>query len=785
MLTRITYRANRANGIIKQMVSRLGRSRGFARRRGVFTPALLVAVVFASLVAVWTAPVAGAAGLPPGFQDSMVLSGLVAPTAVRFSPDGRVFVAEKRGVVKVFDSLTDTTPEVFADLRTNVHNYADRGLLGLALDPGFPAKPYVYVLYTFDHVLGSAAAPPRWGAPGVDSDPCPNPLGGPAQCVVSGRLSRLTAAGNTVTGPEKVLVEDWCQQYSSHSVGALAFGADGALYASGGDGASFSFADYGQVGNPCGDPGGLVGGILVPPTAEGGALRSQDLRTAGDPVGLNGSVIRVDPATGAGLPDNPFAARGSVDANARRVVAYGMRNPFRMAVRPGTSQIWVGDVGWNLYEELNRIDDPADGIVENFGWPCYEGVGAQPAYRAATLNICRDLYAQPAAVTAPVFAYKHGVPVAPGESCGAGGSSISGVAFGPSAGGSYPAEYAGALYFADFPRHCIWAMLRGGDGDPDPTRVRTVVDGGVNPVDLQIGPGGDLFYVDIYGSVHRIRYFPANQPPIAAATASPPSGLTPLTVSFDGRGSRDPDPGDTLTYAWDLDGDGNFDNGTTPTVRYTYTRAGTYTAVLRVTDSRGASDTARVVVTAGNTPPTVTMTTTTGRWKVGDVITFSARGVDLQDGVLPASAYSWELVLQHCPAACHEHPLQGFAGITTGSFTTPDHEYPAYLELRVTVRDSGGLTATRSVRLDPRTVTLTVKSDPSKLPLAINGTVGQSKLTTTVIAGSTNTISAPPEQIKKQKTYRFSSWSDGGAQTHTIRAGTNDMKFKVSYSKTK
>ena len=98
------------------------------------------------------------------------------------------------------------------------------------------------------------------------------------------------------------------------------------------------------------------------------------------------------------------------------------------------------------------------------------------------------------------------------------------------------------------------------------------------------------------------------------------------------------------------------------------------------------------------------MTTTPGRWKVGDVIAFSAKGVDAQDGVLPASAYSWELVLQHCPAACHEHPLQGFAGITTGSFTTPDHEYPAYLELRVTVRDSGGLTATRSVRLDPRTV---------------------------------------------------------------------------------
>jgi glucose/arabinose dehydrogenase len=103
--------------------------------------------------------------------------------------------------------------------------------------------------------------------------------------VVSGRLSRLTAAGNQMTGPEQVLIEDWCQQYPSHSVGALEFGADGALYATGGDGASFNFADWGQDGapvNPCGDPPGGVGAALSPPTAEGGALRSQDLRTLAD-----------------------------------------------------------------------------------------------------------------------------------------------------------------------------------------------------------------------------------------------------------------------------------------------------------------------------------------------------------------------------------------------------------------------------------------------------------------------------------------------------------------------
>ena len=323
-----------------------------------------LAVAALLLLGSWQSPSAGAA-LPPGFQESVVFSGLSNPTALRFSPDGRIFVAEKNGRIKVFDSLADTTPTLFADLSTNVYNFWDRGLLGLALDPAFPTQPYVYVLYTYDHELGSTAPAPRWGTPGVLSDPCPTPPGPTADgCVVSGRLSRLQASGNVMVGSEQVLVEDWCQQYPSHSTGSLAFGADGALYASGGDGASFNFADWGQDGsplNPCGDPPGAVGSVLSPPTAEGGALRSQDLRTSGDPVSLDGAILRVNPATGAGLPDNPLAT--STDANARRIIAYGLRNPFRINVRPSTNEVWIGDVGWTTWEEINRLVDPVGPVA--------------------------------------------------------------------------------------------------------------------------------------------------------------------------------------------------------------------------------------------------------------------------------------------------------------------------------------------------------------------------------------------------------------------------------------
>ena len=190
-----------------------------------------------------------AATYPAGFAEQTVLSGLTNPTVVRFAPDGRVFVAEKSGLIKVFDSLADPQPDVFADLRTQVHNFWDRGLLGLALHPSFPDSPYVYALYAHDAAIGGTA--PRWGAPGGTFDGCPNPPGATGDgCVVSGRLSRLTAAGNSMVGSEQVLIEDWCQQYPSHSIGALDFGPGGALYVSGGDGASFNFTDWGQDGTP-------------------------------------------------------------------------------------------------------------------------------------------------------------------------------------------------------------------------------------------------------------------------------------------------------------------------------------------------------------------------------------------------------------------------------------------------------------------------------------------------------------------------------------------------------
>jgi len=767
----------------------LARSGAIRRVVAAVLAPLLVTAVAGAVTLASPGPAAVASVLPSGFQDTVALRGLTDPTVMQLAPDGRIFVGQKNGVIKVFSSLTDTSPTTFADLSSEVDNYWDRGLLGLALDPNFPTRPYVYVLYTYDAPPGGTA--PTW------NDACPTPPGPTTDgCVVSTRLSRLTASGDTMTGPEQVLVSGWCQQFPSHSAGTLMFGGDGALYASGGDGASFNTVDYGQLGatdpgdqaNPCGDPPSPAGTALTPPTAEGGALRSQSVRRTDGPATLNGAIIRINPDTGQGLPDNPFAS--SSDPNARRIVAYGMRNPFRFTQRPGTNELWIGDVGASKWEEIDRLVSPTGSATRNFGWPCYEGASPHSAYQAAGLNLCTSLYSAPGSVATPYYAYQHSACVVNYPDCHSGGSSITGVAF--YQGGSYPAAYDGALFFADHTRNEIWAMLPGANGLPDPANIRSFVgvnaDGGAgNPVDLKIGPGGDLFYVDMEdGTIHRIIYTVGNQPPTARISATPTAGNAPLTVSFDGSGSTDPEVR-PLKYSWDLNGDGTFGDATGPTAKRTYKTNGTRTASLRVTDDQGATNTASVKITVGNTPPKSVIDTpaATLTWQVGQKINFSGHATDAQDGALPASAMHWAVILHHCitKTNCHTHLIQTFSSVASGSFAAPDHEYPSYLEIRFTATDSGGLKSVSRVRLDPKTVVLTFKTNHPQVPLklAVNSAVRATPFSTTVIVGSNNSLIAATPQTINGTTYRFTSWSDGGARSHVVVAPAANKTYTANF----
>lgn len=618
-----------------------------------------------------------AATLPSGFQDSIVFDNLREPTAFRFAADGRVFVAEKRGRIVVFDDLEDATPTEFADLREQVYDYGDRGLLSLALDPDFPAEPYLYALYTFDHVLGEEAPGtyPRWGeAPTYEGDSaCAGLAEAVDACPVSGRLVRFEvegdhAKGGVMTPDEDVLIEDWCQQGSSHSIGDLHFGPEGALYASGGEGAIFTTADYGQFGYPnvnqCADPPGVRGEALEPPEAEGGSLRSQDVLTPGDPTGLSGTVIRVDPATGLALPGNPFYASGP-DENARRIVAFGLRNPYRFAIHPDTGEVYVNNVGGGPYEEIDRfasIPDPA----YNSGWPCYEADGPAEVFQVLELDLCESLYDQPGSTSEPLFFYNHHFGVTPEDQCPHDeGSAISGSSFYD--GDDFPSPYHDALFFSDAVRGCIYVMFPGEDGRPDPsTVVPFLTETGkyeYPAVDIEIGPDGALYYSSLFsrsqefgfGAIHRIAYFSGNQPPVAALSATPEWGETSpgaLKADFSAAGSTDADA-EALGYEWDLDEDGQYDDGTGPGQTKTFLDSQNHTVAVRVVDGQGARNVARATVYPGDSPPQPQILDPDDglEWRVGQPIEFSGLAGDPdQPGGLPATSLDWSSRLITAPA---------------------------------------------------------------------------------------------------------------------------------------
>jgi hypothetical protein len=271
-----------------------------------------------------------------------------------------------------------------------------------------------------------------------------------------------------------------------------------------------------------------------------------------------------------------------------------------------------------------------------------------------------------------------------------------------------------------------------------------------------------------------------NTGPVAHIGTNPVSGSgpAPLAVAFDASGSSDPDGG-TLTYAWDLDGDGAYDDGTDATAAATY-QVGATKVALKVTDAHGTSGTAITTVDATNTAPAITRLTAypAGGFHVGQLLGFDAAATDPQQA-LPDSAYSFTMERQDCDAGCPRVPVRTWTGVGNGQFVVPPLPYPSHLYLVATATDAHGATGRSELRLDPLAVSLTVKAN-HKLRVRVDG-ARHSRWAERLVMGTTVGVVAPRSQTRNGVRWVFVRWSDGGARKHDVTAWDPTATVRAVY----
>jgi glucose/arabinose dehydrogenase/PKD repeat protein len=662
--------------------------------------------------------------LPSGFTDAVVAT-IASPTGLAFTPDGRLLITTQPGRLRVYaNGSLLATPAL--DLSGRVCADSERGLLSVAVDPSFGSNRFVYLYYTFK----------KHGV--CERNTSRSPVNRVARFVLSD--------ANTIdSATEVVLVDNIHSPNGNHNGGDLRFGLDGFLYVSVGDGG----CDYA-------DDSGCAGA--------NDAARDRHV--------LLGKILRI--TSDGGIPaDNPFQGSNSVRCNVtgkgspgqvcRETYAWGLRNPFRIAMDPNVAaRFFINDVGQNTWEEIDEGQAGAD-----YGWNTREAHCAT----GATTN-CG---APPAGMTNPVYQYAHST----------GCSAITGGAFVPA--GTFPfAE--GTYLFSDYTCGTIFKLTPASSGGYSRETFATGL-GASSAVAMLFGPNGStqaLYYTTYAdgGQVRRITYTAdTNRAPTAAATATPSSGPLPLDVTFDGAGSTDPD-GDTLTYEWDF-GDGS-PRATGRTVVHTYTSAGSYTAVLTVRDGRGGTGSSTVVIRAGNTPPApfITAPATSARFSVGETITLTGGASDAEDGTLPAASLSWTVILHH---GSHTHPHMPSTAGNNRTFQAPAPEDLAatttsYLEIHLTATDSGGLSATVTQALQPRIVDVTLLTNPDSLMLTVNGTSLVAPSTVHSWAAYALKVDAPAQASPTGTNVVFAAWSDGGAAEHTIITPQNASAYTATFA---
>jgi glucose/arabinose dehydrogenase len=675
--------------------------------------------------------------LPDGFAEEQYAAGLTNPTAMAFAPDScpasgtpvhRLFVCEQAGSVRVFrNGVLQPSPflTVSADTR------GERGLDGICFDPNFAANGYVYVYYTVN--------------PADQSQPTHN------------RLSRFTAdplhPDVALPGSEVHILDlpDLALGSYVHNGAAMHFGLDGKFYV--------SVGENGQ-GTPAQSLDTVLGKILrinpVPENADGTNPEST-------------------------FPtDNPFY-HTATGLN-RAIYCLGLRNPFTFNFQPGTGRMFIDDVGASTWEEIN------EGLSgRNYGWPTTEGPVLPP----------------PNGFTNPIYAYEHfsGTPM---------GCAITGGTFynpAPLCSGDppsgFPSSYVGQYFFLDFCHNWIYTMDPNTIDATSPYGFHAVTPFASNihgyPTYLTVGPDAKLYYISrADGAVYQIRYPASLAPTIGTEPADILVGQGwPATFTVAASGAP------TLHYRWqrnDVDIPGAADSPSY-TLQYPTVAAdngATYRCI--VSNSYGSASTREAVLSVTTKQPpvcTISLPAPNTYFEAGDTITFQGSAVDghdivtgdPQDGVLAASALTWQILFEHHPLNSPNHHTHPFFPPTSGIFggtvtlTFPETDPDVWYRIFLTATDSYGLSTTISRDIFPRHVQLRVTTSPVRLPVILNGSPKMSPYPFWSVVHLLWSIGVQTPQVVNGLTYDFVSWSDHGARFHNIYAPPTTTGYVAQFWK--
>ncbi len=709
---------------------------------------------------------------PTGFSATNIASGWTMPVGAAFNKAGtKLFVWEKGG--RVYLCKWNSATQVYDKQATPVLNIAhevgdwrDFGMLGFALDPDFDNNGNIYVMYVVDrhHLMNFGTGSYNYST-------------NQYYAATIGRITRYT----TYTNGSNELVADTLTRavllgetkstgipilHESHGIGSLAFAADGTLLASCGDAASYNTTDKGSLAETY-YAQALTDGIIRA-NENVGAFRAQMINSH------NGKILRIDPATGNGVPSNPFYNPALPRSPQSRVWAMGFRNPCRFSVRPNTGstnpatgdigELYVGDVGWNTYEELNIVKAPAS----NCGWPIFEGLTAVSSYvsagtttynkdepnplfgiggcsqqyfsftnliKQATADNNHTIY-NPCNSSTPITSvndnrffhripsmdWKHGTDSARVRKwngnnlavaqVGAAGSGVTGTPFRGNCaiggcwytGTMFPLQYRNTYFEADYGG--AWLKNFAVDYIDQVQAVSGFSTGWTAIVGMAEDPlDGSLVCVDVGANVVKKISYGGNQLPVVKISADKIYGPAPLSVNFTGDASYDPD-GPSVTYSWNF-GDGTAVVTSANPVHIFTTPNGNpkkFVVKLTVKDNLNATSVDSIIISANNTPPNVHITSPVNNsfYTIGTDTTYTLQA-NVTDAEHPSSQlfYTWQTALRHNN---HQHPEPLDTNKVTSDVISRigcnGDDYYWFISLKVT--DAAGLSTIDSTHLLPQ-----------------------------------------------------------------------------------